>query len=184
MANGRHVILLAEGRLVNLYVCFYPRPLPFSLNAIPNGLSRFCMAFLTAPFVIPNPCRGCATGHPSFVMSNSFCNQVLAQIELWCNPGKYTVGVHMLPKTLDEEVARAHLEKLVCVLPLLLHFIISSTPYIFNQPNEMKVNCAISHLHCFLRHTQNIKLTTLSKDQSDYLGVPVDGPYKPDHYRY
>lgn len=68
--------------------------------------------------------------------------QVLAQIELWCNPGKYSIGVHMLPKQLDEEVARAHLEKL------------------------------------------NIKLTKLTQDQSEYLGVPVDGPYKPDHYRY
>jgi adenosylhomocysteinase len=70
------------------------------------------------------------------------CAQVLAQIELWCNPGKYPIGVHMLPKQLDEEVARAHLDKL------------------------------------------NIKLTKLSKDQAEYLGIPVEGPYKPDHYRY
>merc|ERR1712136_391989 len=103
LKNGRNVILLAEGRLVNL---------------------------------------GCAMGHPSFVMSCSFSNQVLAQIDLWCNPGKYAVGVHMLPKTLDEEVARSHMDAL------------------------------------------DIKLTSLSKDQSDYLGIPVEGPYKPDHYRY
>jgi len=99
----KNIILLAEGRLVNL---------------------------------------GCAMGHPSFVMSCSFANQVLAQIDLWCNPGKYPVGVHMLPKTLDEEVARSHLGALA------------------------------------------IKLTNLSKDQSDYLGIPVEGPYKPEHYRY
>jgi len=73
LPNGRHVILLAQGRLVNL---------------------------------------GCATGHPSFVMSNSFCNQVLAQIELWCNPDKYPLGVHFLPKEFDEEVARLHLDLL------------------------------------------------------------------------
>lgn len=73
LCNGRHVILLAEGRLVNL---------------------------------------GCAMGHPSFVMSNSFTNQVLAQIELWTKPGQYSVGVHMLPKVLDEEVANLHLDKL------------------------------------------------------------------------
>ena len=78
----------------------------------------------------------------AFVMSCSFSNQVLAQMDLWQNPGKYEVGVHMLPKTLDEEVARSHLEAL------------------------------------------DIRLTTLSKDQSDYLGIPVEGPYKPDHYRY
>ena len=75
-------------------------------------------------------------------MSCSFSNQVLAQMDLWMNPGKYEVGVHMLPKTLDEEVARSHLDAL------------------------------------------DIKLTQLSKDQSDYLGIPVDGPYKPEHYRY
>merc|ERR1711863_24429 len=103
LKNGRNVILLAEGRLVNL---------------------------------------GCAMGHPSFVMSCSFSNQVLAQIDLWCNPGKYAVGVHMLPKILDEEVAASHLEAL------------------------------------------DIKLTKMSKDQSDYLGIPMAGPYKPDHYRY
>ncbi|KNE58268.1 adenosylhomocysteinase [Allomyces macrogynus ATCC 38327] len=104
MASGRHIILLAEGRLVNL---------------------------------------GCATGHPSFVMSNSFSNQVLAQIALWkAAPGEFTIGVHMLPKKLDEEVARAHLEKL------------------------------------------GVKLATLSKTQSEYLGINVEGPYKPEHYRY
>jgi len=73
MKNGRHIILLAEGRLVNL---------------------------------------GCAMGHPSFVMSNSFTNQVLAQIELWTKAGQYSIGVHLLPKKLDEEVAALHLEKL------------------------------------------------------------------------
>jgi len=103
MASGKHIILLADGRLVNL---------------------------------------GCAHGHPSFVMSNSFSNQVLAQISLWTENSKYKLGVHMLPKKLDEEVARAHLQKL------------------------------------------GVKLTKLSKVQSDYLGIPVDGPYKPEHYRY
>jgi len=103
LQNGKNLILLAEGRLVNL---------------------------------------GCAMGHPSFVMSCSFANQVLAQIELWCNTDKYKVGVFMLPKKLDEEVARSHLGAL------------------------------------------DIKLTKLSAEQSDYLGLPVDGPYKPDHYRY
>lgn len=106
MKNGRHVILLAEGRLCNL---------------------------------------GCATGHPSFVMSNSFTNQVLAQIELWTKHGtaeQYKVGLYVLPKTLDEEVARLHLDKL------------------------------------------GVKLTKLTADQSEYLGVPQSGPYKPDHYRY
>jgi adenosylhomocysteinase len=83
---------------------------------------------------------GCATGHPSFVMSNSFSNQTLAQIDLWKN--KYEVGVYRLPKYLDEEVARLHLEQL------------------------------------------GVKLTRLSKDQSDYIGVSESGPYKPDHYRY
>jgi adenosylhomocysteinase len=83
---------------------------------------------------------GCATGHPSFVMSNSFTNQVLAQMELWKN--KYKIGVYVLPKILDEEVARLHLEKL------------------------------------------GISLTKLSKEQADYIGVPLKGPYKPDHYRY
>jgi len=103
LTNGRNILLLAEGRLVNL---------------------------------------GCAMGHPSFVMSNSFSNQVLAQIELWCNSEKYKVGVVMLPKELDEEVAASHLDAL------------------------------------------DIKLTKLSTDQSDYLGIPVEGPFKPDHYRY
>lgn len=83
---------------------------------------------------------GCATGHPSFVMSNSFSNQTLAQLELWKN--NYEVGVYMLPKHLDEEVARLHLEQL------------------------------------------GVKLTTLTADQADYLGVKVDGPYKSEHYRY
>jgi len=104
LQNGRHVILLASGRLVNL---------------------------------------GCATGHPSFVMSNSFTNQTLAQIELWTNTEKYEIGkVYVLPKHLDEKVARLHLEGV------------------------------------------QVKLTSLSKDQSEYLGLPVNGPYKPDHYRY
>merc|ERR1712088_1200738 len=103
LQNGKNIILLAEGRLVNL---------------------------------------GCAMGHPSFVMSCSFANQVLAQIELWCNTANYKVGVFMLPKKLDEEVARSHLGAL------------------------------------------DIKLTKLSSKQSEYLGLPMDGPYKPDHYRY
>lgn len=102
-ADGREIILLAEGRLVNL---------------------------------------GCATGHPSFVMSNSFTNQVLAQIELYTKPGEYKPGVYMLPKKLDEEVARLHLGKL------------------------------------------GVKLDTLTEEQSKYLDLPTDGPYKPDHYRY
>jgi adenosylhomocysteinase len=85
---------------------------------------------------------GCATGHPSFVMSNSFTNQVLAQVELWKNVEKYTPGVYILPKHLDEEVARLHLEKI------------------------------------------GAKLTKLTKDQADYIGVKVEGPYKSDHYRY
>jgi adenosylhomocysteinase len=83
---------------------------------------------------------GCATGHPSFVMSNSFTNQTLAQIELWKND--YKVDVYRLPKALDEEVARLHLEQI------------------------------------------GVKLTTLSKEQAEYIGVPVEGPYKPEHYRY
>jgi adenosylhomocysteinase len=83
---------------------------------------------------------GCATGHPSFVMSNSFTNQTLAQIELWQK--KYDVNVYRLPKYLDEEVARLHLEQL------------------------------------------GVKLTVLSPDQAEYLGISVDGPYKPEHYRY
>jgi adenosylhomocysteinase len=85
---------------------------------------------------------GCATGHPSFVMSNSFSNQTLAQLDLWKSKDTYNVGVYTLPKKLDEEVARLHLEKI------------------------------------------GVKLTTLTKPQADYLGVPVEGPYKPDHYRY
>ncbi|MCD7936317.1 MAG: adenosylhomocysteinase [Tannerellaceae bacterium] len=83
---------------------------------------------------------GCATGHPSFVMSNSFTNQVLAQIDLWQKP--YEIGVYRLPKHLDEEVARLHLERI------------------------------------------GVKLTTLTQEQADYIGVPVEGPYKADHYRY
>jgi len=85
---------------------------------------------------------GCATGHPSFVMSNSFSNQVLAQLDLWKNRENYKVGVYVLSKKLDEEVARLHLEKI------------------------------------------SVKLTTLSKAQADYLGVPVEGPFKSEHYRY
>ncbi|HNW69836.1 MAG TPA: adenosylhomocysteinase [Bacteroidales bacterium] len=85
---------------------------------------------------------GCATGHPSFVMSNSFTNQTLAQMDLWKNKDVYKIGVYRLPKYLDEEVARLHLEKI------------------------------------------GVKLTKLSKEQADYIGVPVDGPYKAEHYRY
>jgi len=85
---------------------------------------------------------GCATGHPSFVMSNSFANQTLAQLDLWANKDTYKVGVYVLPKKLDEEVARLHLEKI------------------------------------------GVKLSTLTPKQAEYLGVPVEGPYKPDHYRY
>ena len=85
---------------------------------------------------------GCATGHPSFVMSNSFTNQTLAQIDLWKNRDKYEIDVYRLPKYLDEEVARLHLEQL------------------------------------------GVKLTVLSQEQSEYLGIPVNGPYKADHYRY
>jgi adenosylhomocysteinase len=102
-ADGHSILLLAEGRLVNL---------------------------------------GCATGHPSFVMSTSFTNQVLAQIALWTETDKFPIGVHVLPKRMDEEVARLHLDKL------------------------------------------GVKLTKLSQEQADYLGIPVDGPYKPDYYRY
>ena len=101
--DGKRIIMLAEGRLVNL---------------------------------------GCATGHPSFVMSNSFTNQVLAQIEMFTKTDEYPVGVYILPKKLDEEVARLHLEKI------------------------------------------GVKLTRLTQAQADYIGVPVDGPYKSDHYRY
>src|SRR6267142_4580875 len=85
---------------------------------------------------------GCAEGHPSFVMSNSFTNQVLAQLDLWANRETYKPAVYRLPKKLDEEVARLHLEKI------------------------------------------GVKLTKLTKKQSDYIGVPAEGPYKPDHYRY
>jgi adenosylhomocysteinase len=85
---------------------------------------------------------GCATGHPSFVMSNSFANQTLAQLDLWKNKDTYAVGVYTLPKHLDEEVARLHLEKI------------------------------------------GVKLTVLSEKQADYIGVPVEGPYKPETYRY
>ncbi|HEY5055456.1 MAG TPA: adenosylhomocysteinase, partial [Acidobacteriaceae bacterium] len=85
---------------------------------------------------------GCATGHPSFVMSASFSNQTLAQLDLWKNKDIYKVGIYILPKHLDEEVARLHLEKI------------------------------------------GVKLTTLTAKQAAYLSVPVEGPYKPDHYRY
>lgn len=103
LPNGNQLIILAEGRLVNL---------------------------------------GCATGHPSYVMSSSFTNQVLAQIELWQNNSQYPIGVYVLPKKLDEMVARLQLQKL------------------------------------------GAKLTVMTKEQSDYLSVPVDGPYKPENYRY
>ena len=85
---------------------------------------------------------GCAEGHPSFVMSNSFTNQILAQLDLWQNRAKYEPAVYRLPKKLDEEVARLHLEKI------------------------------------------GVKLTKLSQKQADYIGVPLEGPYKPEHYRY
>ena len=101
--DGHSILILAEGRLVNL---------------------------------------GCATGHPSFVMSNSFSNQVLAQLALWTETSKFDLGVHVLPKKLDEEVARLHLDKL------------------------------------------GVKLTKLTPKQSEYIGVPAEGPYKPDYYRY
>ena len=101
--DGKRLILLAEGRLVNL---------------------------------------GCATGHPSFVMSNSFTNQTLAQIELWTNPEDYEKKVYVLPKQLDEKVARLHLRKI------------------------------------------GARLTTLTQEQADYIGVSLDGPYKPEYYRY
>ena len=101
--DGKRIILLAEGRLVNL---------------------------------------GCGTGHPSFVMSNSFTNQTLAQMEIFCNPDKFANEVYTLPKQLDEEVARLHLDKV------------------------------------------GAKLTRLSDEQASYIGVDIDGPYKPEHYRY
>jgi len=85
---------------------------------------------------------GCATGHPSYVMSSSFANQTIAQIEIFCNPDRYPVGVYTLPKHLDEKVARLQLKKL------------------------------------------NVQLSTLTKQQADYIGVPLEGPYKADHYRY
>jgi adenosylhomocysteinase len=85
---------------------------------------------------------GCAEGHPSFVMSNSFTNQVLAQLDLWANRNKYQVGVYRLSKKLDEEVARLHLEKI------------------------------------------GVKLSALTPAQAKYLGIAVEGPYKPEHYRY
>jgi len=106
------------------------------MYTFPNGNS----IFILAEGRLVN--LGCATGHPSFVMSNSFSNQTLAQIDLWKNKDTYKPGVYTLPKKLDEEVARLHLEKI------------------------------------------GVKLTTLSKKQADYLGVPVEGPYKADHYRY
>mgnify|MGYP000267937480 FL=1 len=101
--DKKRILLLAEGRLVNL---------------------------------------GCATGHPSFVMSNSFTNQTLAQIELWNNSEKYDNEVYVLPKALDEKVARLHLDKI------------------------------------------GVKLTTLTNEQSEYLGIAKEGPYKPEMYRY
>jgi adenosylhomocysteinase len=101
--DGKEIIVLARGRLVNL---------------------------------------GCATGHPSFVMSCSFTNQVMAQIELYTKSDEYEIGVYTLPKELDEEVARLHINKL------------------------------------------GVKLSKLNEVQADYLGLKVNGPYKPDHYRY
>ncbi len=101
--DGKEIIVLAEGRLVNL---------------------------------------GCATGHPSFVMSNSFTNQTLAQIELWNNYAKYDNKVYMLPKHLDEKVARLHLSKL------------------------------------------GVELEDLNEEQAKYIGVDIEGPYKPEYYRY
>ncbi len=103
---------------------------------LPNGNQ----VFLLAEGRLVN--LGCATGHPSFVMSNSFTNQTLAQIDLWKNKDNYAVGVYVLPKHLDEEVARLHLEKI------------------------------------------GAKLTVLTEEQAAYIGVPQDGPYKPEHYRY
>jgi adenosylhomocysteinase len=103
---------------------------------LPNGREMF----LLAEGRLVN--LGCATGHPSFVMSNSFSNQTLAQIDLWANKDFYEPKVYILPKKLDEEVARLHLEKI------------------------------------------GVKLTTLTREQAEYLGVPVSGPFKPEHYRY
>ncbi len=101
--DGKRIILLAKGRLVNL---------------------------------------GCGTGHPSYVMSSSFANQTIAQIELFTKTADYPVGVYTLPKHLDEKVARLQLK------------------------------------------TLNVQLSTLTQQQADYIGVPVEGPYKADHYRY
>jgi len=106
------------------------------MYTFPNGNSIFVLAEGRLVNL------GCATGHPSFVMSNSFANQTLAQLDLWANKDTYKVGVYTLPKKLDEEVARLHLEKI------------------------------------------GVKLSTLTPKQAEYLGVSVDGPYKPDHYRY
>jgi adenosylhomocysteinase len=103
LPDGKEIILLAEGRLMNL---------------------------------------GNATGHPSFVMSNSFTNQTLAQIALWNRPDDFEMGVHVLPKALDEKVARLHLEKI------------------------------------------GVELEELTEDQAEYIDVPIEGPYKPEHYRY
>jgi adenosylhomocysteinase len=108
----------------------------YDMYTFPNGKS----IYLLAEGRLVN--LGCATGHPSFVMSNSFTNQCLAQLDLWKNRETYAVGVYRLPKHLDEEVARLHLEKI------------------------------------------GAKLSTLTKDQAEYLGISVDGPYKPEHYRY
>ncbi len=106
------------------------------MYTFPNGNS----IFILAEGRLVN--LGCATGHPSFVMSNSFSNQTLAQLDLWANKDTYKPGVYVLPKKLDEEVARLHLEKI------------------------------------------GVKLTVLSATQAEYIGVPVEGPYKPEHYRY
>jgi adenosylhomocysteinase len=108
----------------------------YDLYTFPNGRN----IYLLAEGRLVN--LGCATGHPSFVMSNSFTNQCLAQMDLWRNRETYAVNVYRLPKHLDEEVARLHLEKV------------------------------------------GVKLTKLTADQASYIGVPVDGPYKPEHYRY
>ncbi|MDB6170459.1 MAG: ahcY [Verrucomicrobia bacterium] len=108
----------------------------YDLYTFPNGTN----IYLLAEGRLVN--LGCATGHPSFVMSNSFTNQTLAQLDLWKNRDRYKVAVYRLPKHLDEEVARLHLDKI------------------------------------------GAKLTKLTKAQAEYLGVPVEGPYKPEHYRY
>jgi adenosylhomocysteinase len=108
----------------------------YDLFTFPSGRSLY----LLAEGRLVN--LGCATGHPSFVMSASFTNQTIAQLELWANRDTYKVGVYRLPKHLDEEVARLHLDKI------------------------------------------GVVLTKLTDAQAKYLGVPVDGPYKPEHYRY